>query len=123
MNFRHNPELTERAKELRKNMTEEEKKLWYHFLRDYPIRFLRQKVIDDFIVDFYCRKANLVLELDGSQHYSHEGLEYDQNRTEQLQKRGLTVLHIPNTEIQNNFEGICSYIDERVKKAVLQDIS
>lgn len=69
MNYKHNTRLTPAAKALRKNMTKEERRLWYDFLRDYPVRFLRQKVIDNFIVVFYCREAGLVIELDGSQHY------------------------------------------------------
>ena len=70
MKYQHNPKLTENAKELRKNMTKEEKHLWYDFLKTYPVRFLRQKVIDDYISDFYCHKARIVIELDGSQHYT-----------------------------------------------------
>jgi very-short-patch-repair endonuclease len=69
MSYKHNSKLTDKAKTLRKNMTKEERHIWYDFLRDYPVRFLRQKVIDNYIVDFYCAKARLVIEIDGSQHY------------------------------------------------------
>ncbi len=72
MDRKHNPKLTKNAKALRKNMTKEERHLWYDFLRSYPVRFLRQKVIDNYIVDFYCHDAQLIIELDGSQHYSIE---------------------------------------------------
>ncbi|MBQ4582774.1 MAG: endonuclease domain-containing protein [Oscillospiraceae bacterium] len=115
MDRKHNPALTQRARELRKNMTQEEKQLWYQFLRTYPLRFLRQKVIDNYIVDFYCHEARLVIELDGSQHYEKDGLLRDQIRTERIEQRGLTVLRIPNNAIWENFEGVCAYIDEAVK--------
>ena len=120
MDYRHNPKLTDNARNLRKNMTKEEKHLWYDFLKEYPVRFLRQKVIDDYIADFYCHKAKLVIELDGSQHYSKDGLLKDKIRTEQIEKRCLTVIRIPNGEINHNFEGICRFIDEFVKESLRQ---
>ncbi len=82
MCYKHNPNLTDNAKKLRKNMTKEERHLWYDFLRQYPVRFLRQKVIDNYIVDFYCAKAKLVIELDGGQHYEESIQRYDKIRTE-----------------------------------------
>ena len=82
MERKHNPQLTARAKSLRKNMTKEERHLWYDFLRTHPVRFLRQKVIDRYIVDFYCHEARLVIELDGSQHYEEKMLLKDLIRTE-----------------------------------------
>ncbi len=120
MNYKHNPELTQKAKELRKNMTKEESDIWYQYLRKYPVRFLRQKVIDNYIADFYCRSARLVIELDGSQHYSPEGKLKDRIRTEKIEKYGLTVIHIPNGEINHNFEGVCRFIDEFVKESLRQ---
>ncbi len=65
MKYKHNPDLTDSAKILRKGMTKEERRLWYDFLRSYPVRFLRQKIIDNYIVDFYCASAKLIIELDG----------------------------------------------------------
>ena len=118
MNYKHNSKLTEKARELRKNMTEEEKILWYQFLKDYPIRFLRQKVIDNYIVDFYCSKAKLIIELDGSQHFTSEGKVSDAIRTGFIEKRGLKVLRISNNLIKNNFKGICAYIDNIVKNNI-----
>ena len=106
MDYKHNPKLTDNAKILRKNMTSEERHLWYDFLRDYPVRFLRQKVIDNYIVDFYCASAGLVIELDGSQHYEEAGVLRDTVRTEHLEKRQLKVIRIPNNEISNNFNGM-----------------
>ncbi len=114
-NYKHNPKLTPNARELRKNMTKEEKQLWYNYLRKCKVRFLRQKVIDNYIVDFYCAKLNLIIELDGSQHYEEKGLKYDKIRTEKLETRQLTIIRIPNNEIWHNFDGVCEYIDNYIK--------
>ena len=101
-------------------MTKEERRLWYDFLRNYPVRFLRQKVIGNHIVDFYCASAELVIELDGSQHYEKTGLLQDKLRTEQLEEYGLTVVRIQNNEILSNFAGVCEQIDNLVKKSPRQ---
>lgn len=118
--LKYNKDLIAYAKELRKNMTPWEMKLWNWFLRDYPIRFQRQKVIDNYIVDFYCAKARLVIELDGGGHYNEEQMQYDANRTEILEKCGLKVLRICNLEIDNNFYNVCEYIDREVKQSLPQ---
>ena len=115
MQRKHNKDIVPVAKMLRKNMTKEEKHLWYDFLRAYPVRFTRQKVLGKYIADFYCAKAKLVIELDGSGHYTDEGKVYDEERTAFLESYGLTVIHIPNTEIHSNFLGVCEYIDYIVK--------
>ena len=115
---KHNSQLTSNAKVLRKNMTKEERHLWYDFLRSYPVRFLRQKVIDNYVVDFYCHDARLIIELDGSQHYSENGLLKDKIRTERIEERNLTVVRIPNNEVNKNFSGVCEYIDLLVIKSV-----
>ena len=107
-----NSNLTKLAQNLRKNQTKEEALLWYNFLRKSPIRFHRQYVIGDYIVDFYCHKAKLVIELDGSQHY--ENPDYDIQRDAYLKKQGLTVLHIPNNAVKENFSGVCEEIWQRV---------
>lgn len=99
-------------------MSKEERRLWYDFLRSYPVRFLRQKVIDDYIVDFYCHKARLIIELDGSQHYEEKGFLKDKIRTEKIESRNLTVIRIPNNEVNQNFNGVCEYIDLCVKKSI-----
>ena len=96
-------------------MTKEERHLWYDFLRNYPTRFLRQKVIDRYIVDFYCHDAKLIIELDGSQHFEDQNIEKDQLRTSAFQSRGLEVVRIANNEITQNFRGVCDYIDMIVK--------
>lgn len=113
--YKHNEKLTPLAQTLRKNMTKEEKHLWYDFLKDYPVKFYRQKVIENFIVDFYCNKARLVIELDGSQHYESKGMLKDKIRTERIEKYNLIVIRIPNNEINRNFKGVCYYIDNLVK--------
>lgn len=118
--LKYNKDLIVYAKELRKNMTPWEMKLWNCFLREYPIRFQRQKVIDNYIVDFYCAKARLVIELDGGGHYTDEQMQYDATRTKILEKYGLKVLRICNLEIDNNFYHVCEYIDREVKQSLPQ---
>ena len=120
MDRKHNTNLTTNARTLRKNMTKEERHLWYDFLKSYPIRFLRQKVIDNYIVDFYCHSARLIIELDGSQHYEEKGLLKDNIRTEIIEQRNLTVIRIPNNEVNRNFDGVCMYIDNAVKESPRQ---
>ena len=120
MKYAHNAKLSPNAKKLRKNMTKEERHLWYDFLRTYPVRFLRQKVFGNYIVDFYCAKASLVIELDGSQHFEPSESEKDKARTEYLESLGLRVIRIPNNEINRNFSGICEYIDMLVKQSPSQ---
>ena len=116
MERKHNAELTGNAKMLRKNMTKEERHLWYDFLREYPVRFLRQKVIDNYIVDFYCHDARLIVELDGSQHYDPAKQEKDRLRTQDLEDRGFKVIRIPNNEVTRNFVGVCEYIHNYVTR-------
>ena len=117
MNVKRNPKPTPYAKRLRKTMTKEERHLWYDFLRDYPVRFFRQKVIENYIVDFYCAQARLVVEVDGWQHYETAGLEKDAERTACLERHGLRVLRIPNNEGNNNFNHVCEYIDAAVMQS------
>ena len=118
MQPKHNQQLVPFAKQLRKNMTREERRLWYDFLRSYPIRFSRQKVLGNYIVDFYSARAKLVIELDGSQHFEDGHIEKDKERTAFLEKYGLQVLRIPNNEITRNFDGVCAYIDMAVKQSL-----
>ncbi len=101
-------------------MTKEERHLWYDFLKNYNVRFLRQKVINNYIVDFYCAKAKLVIELDGSQHFEEKTLLKDKIRTEKIEKYNLNVLRIPNNEINENFYGVCEFIDNYVTEALRQ---
>ncbi len=104
------------AKALRKNMTPWENKLWYQFLRGYPVKFYRQRAIGNYIVDFYCAKARLVIELDGGGHYNNEQQIKDALRTKELEKMNLTVVRICNVDIDKNFRGVCEYIDNIIKQ-------
>ena len=110
------------AKVLRKNMTPWERKLWYEFLRNYPLRFQRQKAIGNYIADFYCAKARLVIELDGGGHYTEEQAEADAVRTKTLESMNLTVLRICNLDIDRNFGGVCEYINQTVKNLSLSQL-
>ena len=110
MNQTHNPKLKTNAQKLRKGMTKEERRLWYDFLKTLPVTFNRQKVIGNYIVDFYCAKAKLVIELDGSQHYEDSGKAADINRDEYLKNMGITVLRYSNLEVKKQFRGVCEDI-------------
>lgn len=99
-------------------MTPWERKLWYEFLRNYPVRFQRQKHMGDFIVDFYCAKAALVIELDGGGHYTDEQSFKDKERTSELEKMNLYIVRFPNNEVSNNFYGVCQVIDGIVKQRI-----
>ena len=118
----YNKENIPLAKTLRKNMTPWERKLWYEFLRDYPIRFQRQKAIGNYIVDFYCAKTGLVIELDGGGHYTNEQVQKDNLRTKDLESMKLTVIRICNLDIDRNFCGVCEYIDLTVKNLSLSQL-
>ena len=107
----HNKRLTPFAQELRREMTPEERRLWYRYLRDHPFPFRRQVTCGTYILDFYCAKAKLAIELDGSQHYTSEGEDYDQNRTAYLNSIGISVLRIPNNAVWKNLSGVCKQID------------
>ena len=106
------------AKSLRNNATKEEKHLWYDFLSKHRARFQRQKAIGNFIADFYCHKAKLIIEIDGSQHFTKEGRENDEFRTEILEGLGLTVVRFTNLQIRDNFPGVCCYIDKIINEAL-----
>ena len=120
MQSKHNQQLVPFAKQLRKEMTKEERHLWYDFLRNYPVRFSRQKILGKYIADFYSAEAKPVIELDGSQHYDDGGAEKDAERTAFLDGYGLTVIRIPNNEVVRNFRGVCEYIDATVKQSLSQ---
>ena len=120
MQSKHNKQLVPLAKQLRKEMTKEERHLWHDYLRSYPVRFSRQKVLGKYIADFYSAEAKLVIELDGSQHYEAENIENDAERTAFLESYGLTVIRIPNNEVNRNFWGVCEYIDAAVKQSLSQ---
>ncbi|MEE1013694.1 MAG: endonuclease domain-containing protein, partial [Clostridia bacterium] len=114
MNYIKNGRLTSFSQNLRKNMTKEERHLWYDFLKLLPVTIHRQKVINDYIVDFYCAEAKLVIELDGSQHYEEEGKRKDKQRDAFFAELGYTVLRYSNLEITRNFEGVCQDIGRHI---------
>ena len=118
MNERKNHSLTGISKVLRRNMTEEEKRLWYDCLKNMPQTVNRQKVIGKYIVDFYCASADLVIELDGNQHATDEGLARDKARDEFLNSLGLYVLRIGNYEINTNFNGVCEVVEAIINERV-----
>ncbi|MBQ6895860.1 MAG: endonuclease domain-containing protein [Oscillospiraceae bacterium] len=120
MDRKYNKYNIQIARTLRKNMTKEERHLWYDFLRNYPVKFTRQKVLGRYIVDFYCAQANLVIELDGSQHYEESEKQKDAERTKYLESYNLSVIRIPNNYINNNFRGVCEFIDKKVKQSLCQ---
>ena len=120
MQRKYNKQLVPFAKQLRREMTKEERHLWYDFLRSHPVRFSRQKVLGKYIADFYSAEAKLVIELDGSQHYEDGNMEKDTERTTFLEGYGLTVIRIPNNEVSRNFQGVCEYIDAAVKQSLSQ---
>ena len=115
-----NRKLKSNAQTLRKYMTKEEAHLWYQFLCRYPLRFRRQYVIGNYIVDFYCHQAKLVVELDGSQHYTPEEAHKDNIRTAYLQQQGLKVLRFSNLDVMRKFQGVCEMIDMTAKERMAQ---
>ena len=114
-----NNKLLTFARMLRHNMTPQEKHLWYDFLRRYPVKIYKQRILDNFIADFYCHKAKLIIELDGSQHYTPEGKSYDKARTEVLERYGLKVIRFLNRDIDDNFNGVCYMIDKTIKERMV----
>ena len=118
MSLEYNKKNITLAKNLRKNATPQEDRLWYDFLSKYKIRFQRQKAIDNFIADFYCHKAKLIVEIDGSQHYTEEGKHKDEFRTEILEGYDLKIIRFKNHQINTNFHGVCRYIDAVVQASL-----
>lgn len=119
--YKHNPDLTPEARELRKHMSREERRLWYDFLREYPLRFLRKKVIDDHVVDFYCAKAHLVVMVTGLPAASLDEEETNLvSLRAALQRRKLRLLPVARQEIWRNFSNVCRCIDEEVTESLRQ---
>ena len=106
----------ETARRLRREMTPHERKLWYLFLQKYPVKIYKQRIIDRFIVDFYCASAKLVIELDGSQHYDEKTLTDDAERTAVLEQFGLKVVRYSNREIDRDFSAVCEQIDRLIQE-------
>ena len=106
------------AKQMRKNLTPWERKLWIFFLKEYPFHFYKQRLIDDFIVDFYCPKAKIAIELDGSQHYDDVKMQEDNVRTQKLNALGIKVLRISNLDVDKRFQSVCEFIDCEIKQRI-----
>ena len=118
MDIKKNNKLLNIARILRRNMTRQEKHLWYDFLQCYPIKIYKQRIIDNFIADFYCHSARLVIELDGSQHFTAQGKARDEARSEVFKKYGISVLRFSNASIDKNFAGVCRIIDKTIKERI-----
>ncbi|MGN0800943.1 MAG: endonuclease domain-containing protein [Christensenellales bacterium] len=114
--IRKNNKLLPTARQLRQEMTPQERKLWYLFLRDYSVKVYKQRIIGSFIVDFYCHAAKLAIELDGMQHYTEQGLAYDMERSAFLAGRGITVLRFTNKEIDQDFCTVCKTIGHTIQE-------
>ena len=113
----------ENARRLRREMTPHERKLWYIFLRKYPVKIYKQRIIGRFIVDFYCASARLVIELDGSGHYEPQGMSYDSARSAFLTALGLEVLRFSNRDVDKDFRGVCTQIDSTIQKRLQDPLS
>ena len=116
----YNGENLGNARRLRREMTKQEKHLWYDFLKPYPVHFYRQRPIDRYIADFYCSAAGIVVELDGEQHGEESAVRYDRRRTEKLAELGLEVLRFANGDVTKSFSGVCLTIHEKVKERLLR---
>ena len=110
--------LLSNARRLRREMTPQERRLWYQFLRTYPVKFYKQRIIGPYIVDFYCASARLVIEVDGSQHYEAVGIRQDAERTQYLQSLGLQVIRYSNADINQRFRSVCEDIHNSIRKRV-----
>ena len=121
MNRTNNPKLRKNAQKLRREMTKEERRLWYGFLKQLPVTVNRQKVIGHFIVDFYCASAKLAIELDGSQHYEDEGASADRERDLTLKRLGISVVRYSNDDINRNFDGVCADLLRRLALTGIED--
>ncbi|WP_427114005.1 endonuclease domain-containing protein [Megasphaera sueciensis] len=118
MYYHYRPENITHARNLRKEMTPEERHLWYDFLKSYPVKFYKQRRIEQYIVDFYCRQARLVIEIDGGQHYEKEALQYDEQRSRLLERCGLYVMRFTNLDLQRNFQEVCQVIHEYIRSGI-----
>ena len=116
--MKHNSKLTPFAQQLRKNMTPEERRLWYEYLNTYPYRFRRQITVGIYILDFYCAEAKLAIEIDGAQHYLPKGKQHDLCRTNYLNELGIKVLRLTNHEVIEKLQSVCTRIDKTVRERV-----
>ena len=118
MNTPKNSSLLEYARQLRRQMTPQERKLWYLFLRDYPVKIYKQRIIGSYIVDFYCASAKLIIEIDGSQHYKQQGQHLDAERSNYLNSLGLQVVRYSNADINCRFDQVCESIHQHLQQRI-----
>ena len=111
-----NNKMLDTARKLRREMTPQERKLWYMFLRKYPVKIYKQRIIESFIVDFYCTDARLVIELDGSQHYTEQGECYDHERDAIIEQYQVQILRFSNLEIDHQFDAVCERIHNTIQE-------
>ena len=123
MTIPKNNSQLENARRLRREMTPHERKLWYLFLRKYPVKIYKQRIIGRFIVDFYCASAGLVIEVDGSQHYEPQEIAYDVERSAFLSTLGLDVLRFSNRDIDRDFRSVCEQIDITIQTRLQDPLS
>ena len=121
MSLPHSSSLLGHARDLRRNMTKQERRLWYEFLRDYPVKIYKQKIIGSYIADFYCERAKLIIELDGSQHYEPEKIAYDARRTAYFAQLGLLVIRFSNADVQRDFPAVCDAIHARIQQRMAEE--
>jgi len=117
----YNANITSIAKQLRKSMTESERKLWYCYLKDCGVKFYRQKQIEKYILDFYCAKARLVIEVDGDSHFNEDAVKYDKARSKLLENYGLKIMRVTNKDIKCRFSGVCEAIEKIIMPHKSQD--
>ena len=115
MHVKRNFKLLEQARNLRRNMTPQETKLWYQFLRTYPVKVYKQRIIESFIADFYCASAHLVIEIDGSQHFTSQGIAYDRERSQVMQQYGIETIRFSNADIDRRFQAVCDQIHHEIQ--------
>ena len=119
-NYAYDRRAAALARRFRRAMTPQERKLWFLFLRDYPIKIYRQRPIGSYIVDFFCASAKLVIEIDGPLHFTAEGYAHDDQRSTILEALGLYILRFNNPDIDQRFQSVCIEIDRviqaRIKK-------
>ena len=121
LNQTNNPKLRKNAQKLRREMTKEERRLWYDFLKQLPVTVNRQKIIGNYIVDLYCASRKLVIELDGSQHYEDEGPASDRGRDHALTSLGIAVVRYSHDDINRYFDGVCADLLRRLELPAIEE--
>ena len=118
MHVKRNFKLLDQARELRRNLTPQEKRLWYRFLRTYPVKIYKQRIIESFIADFYCASAKLVIEIDGSQHFTSQGKAYDEERSMIMSQYGIKTIRFSNADVDRRFQSVCACIHEEIQNRI-----